>query len=175
MFWIAQKLLYTTCTRSGPVPASRRRAAAAKSAPAAPLRPVRVVGYAEPRGSLHTAPGCSEPLSASIPVASSRLRHEIASSRCTSGAARRPVPTVQVPPGISTIGQDARTTSPDVGRSFYMQYGHAGTMETSAPFTPVDLPTQRASLHSVGGLWVSRTPTAMPGARRHLGPAFVIA
>ena len=26
------------------------------------------------------------------------------------------------------------------------------TMETSAPFTPVDLPTQRASRHSVCGL-----------------------
>ena len=70
------------------------------------MRPVRVVGYAEPRGSLHTAPGCSGPLPASIPVAYSRLRHEIASSRCTSGAARRPVTTVQVPPDISTIGPD---------------------------------------------------------------------
>ena len=33
MFWIAQKLLYTTRTRSGPAPASRRRATAGKSAP----------------------------------------------------------------------------------------------------------------------------------------------
>ena len=32
MFWIAQKLLYTTRTRSGPAPASRRRATAGKSA-----------------------------------------------------------------------------------------------------------------------------------------------
>ena len=70
------------------------------------MRPVRVVGYAEPRGSLHTAPGCSGPLPASITVAYGRLRHEIASSRCTSGAARRPVTTVQVPPDISTIGPD---------------------------------------------------------------------
>ena len=33
-----------------------------------------------------------------------------------------------------------------------MQYGHADTMETSETFTPVDLPTQRASRHSVGWL-----------------------
>ena len=29
--------------------------------------------------------------------------------------------------------------------------GHARTMETSATFTPVDLPGQRAAGHSVGG------------------------
>ena len=33
VFWIAQKLFYTTRTRSGPAPASRRRATAGKSAP----------------------------------------------------------------------------------------------------------------------------------------------
>ena len=33
VFWIAQKLLYTTRTRSGPVTASRRRATAGKSVP----------------------------------------------------------------------------------------------------------------------------------------------
>ena len=38
----------------------------------------------------------------------------------------------------------ARTTSLGVGRSSSMLGGHAHTMETSAPFTPVDLPGQRA-------------------------------
>ena len=37
-----------------------------------------------------------------------------------------------------------RTTSLGVGRSFSMLGGHVRAMETSAPFTPVDLPGQRA-------------------------------
>ena len=103
MFWIALKLYYTARTGSGPAPASRRRAAAAKSAPAAPLRPVRVVGYAESRGALHTAPGCSGPLPALIPVAYSRYGHVIAASRCPPGSARGPVNEARAPLGTSTI------------------------------------------------------------------------
>ena len=99
MFWIAQKLLYTTRTRSGPAPASRRRATAGKWPPEAPVGPVRVVGYAESRGAFPTASGCSGPLLVLIPVAYSRWGHVIAASWCPPGSARRPVIEARAPLG----------------------------------------------------------------------------
>ena len=156
MFWIALKLYYTARTGSGAAPASRRRAAAAKSAPAAPLRPVRVVGYAEPRGSLHTAPGCSGPLPALIPVAYSRLGHVIAASRCTSGSARGPVNEARAPLGTSTI--DPR----DVSRR-RAQLQHAWR---SRPCYGDSRTLQSGRLAGSARCWAQRRPAWSAGPQR---------
>ena len=80
----------------------------------APLAPVRVVGYAESRGAFPTVSGCSGPLPALIPVASSRGGHVIAASRCTSGSARGPVNEARAPLGHLDQQPARRLSAPGV-------------------------------------------------------------
>ena len=56
---------------------------------------------------MHTAPYLSGPLSVSIPKSYSRSGRVVASSRCTSGGARRPVNTLRVPLCISKVDPHA--------------------------------------------------------------------
>ena len=116
----------------------------------APSAPVRGWGYAESHRSLRTAPGCSGPLPASIPITSSRFGHEIASSRCTSGAEVLPADPLIRRGHHHASRRSARATCLDVGRSSSMLCGHACTSNSSIPATPVDLPGQRATWHSAG-------------------------
>ena len=103
MFWIAQKLLYTTRTRSGPARASRRRPAAGKSAPGGTFGTRTGGGVCRVSWGF---PHCLRLLRATTGIDTRRIQplygHVIAASRCTSGGARGPVIQARAPLGIST-------------------------------------------------------------------------
>ena len=151
------------------------RGAAPKWRHGAPLTPVRVWGYAEPRGSLRIAPYCSGSLSDLMRVAHSRSRHVVPSSGCT---------TAMVWPCPRTCSYGTGTTQHLVyrpaRRNRTLSVGPACSTITSVRRTrPYRLLLSTchlsAQLAAARARMFSRTPKATPEARRLLSLAFGIA
>ena len=172
MFWIAQKLLYTTRTRSGPARASRRRPEAGKSA----------LG-----GTFGTRTG------GGVCRVSWGFPHGLRLLRATTGIdTRRIQPLRTCNRGVAVpFWVCPRTRHAGAGTTGHLDQRPARRLSASgvAPaclaVTPVPWRQPHPSLRStcrVSALLgtaparlVSRTRSAMPVPRRHRGPGFGIA